>query len=81
MLKAAIVDAAREEFRAFLTGTPTPETVLRDLGFLMSALPREDALTFAKIALSPLADFIDTNTPAEEPEPDTPGAEGTGEEE
>lgn len=81
MLKAAILAAVREETRAVLRETPTPQSVLEDMGYLLGSLPPEDALTFAKVALGPLADFIDNATPADEPETETTGAEGTGEEE
>ena len=81
MLKAAIIDAVREEVRGVLTDAPTPTSVLRDIGFLLGALPPEDARTFAAIAIKPFADLIDATTPAEEPEFETTGAEGTGEEE
>lgn len=81
MLKAAVVEVVREEVRAALHGQPTVQSVLEDMGFLIGSLSREDAVTFAKIALRPLADLIDASTPAEEPEPETTGAEGTGEEE
>ncbi len=78
MLKAAILDAVRDEVRSVLRGAPTPQSVLEDLGFLLGSLPAEDALTFSKIAIKPLADFIDANTPAEEPDNETTGAESTG---
>lgn len=81
MLRAAIIEAVREEVRGVIREQPTPESVLRDIGFLLGSLPPEDALTFAKIALRPLADLIDATMPAEEPENETTGAEGTGEEE
>lgn len=78
MLKAQIIEAIREEVRAFLAD-PTPASVMRDLGYLLGTLPAEDARTFAIVAVKPLADFIDATTPAEEPESDTTGAEATGE--
>jgi hypothetical protein len=81
VLKAAILDAVREEVRSVLREQPTPQSVLSDMGYLLSKMPPADALTFAKIAYAPLADFIDAATPADEPEPETTGAEGTGEEE
>lgn len=79
MLKDAIVEAVREEVRAALHDVPTVQAVLRDIGFLLGALPAEDARTFAIIAVKPLADFIDATTPAEGPESETTGAEATGE--
>ena len=79
MLKAAIIEAVREEVRALLTEQPTPQSVLRDMGFVIGVLPPEDARTFAAIALKPLADLIDATTPAEEPESEMTGADATGE--
>lgn len=81
MLRAAILEAVREEVRNVLSDAPTPEAVLRDVGFLLAALPPEDALTFARVAIMPLADFINARMPDDEPDIDTTGAEGTGEEE
>lgn len=79
MLKAAIIDAIREEVRGVLTDVPTPSSVFRDMGFLLGALPPEEAREFAIAALRPLADFIDSTTPADEPESETTGADATGE--
>lgn len=79
MLKAQIIEAVREEVRAVLTETPTPASVMRDIGYLLGSLPAEDARTFAIIAVRPFADFIDATTPAEVPEYETTGADATGE--
>lgn len=77
MLREAILDAVREEVRGLLRSTPTPAGVLNDMGFLLGALPPDEAIEFAKVALKPLADFIDS-IPAEEPDNETTGAESTG---
>ena len=79
MLKAEIIEAVREEVRAAFADAPTPAGVFRDMGFLLGALPPEEAREFAIAALRPLADFIDSTTPAEEPESETTGADATGE--
>lgn len=79
MLKAAILESVREEVRAVLAEQPTPQTVLRDIGFLLATLSPEDARTFAIIAIRPFANFIDATTPADEPEDETTGADATGE--
>ena len=78
MLKEAVVAAVREEVRAALNRTPTPDSVAEDLGFVLGAMPHAEALAFAKVLLRPLADFIDASTPAEEPDNETTGAESTG---
>lgn len=78
MLRDAVIAAVREEVRSVLKGIPTPQSVLEDMGFVLGALPPEEALAFAKVALTPLADFIDSTQPAPEPETEPTGAEGTG---
>ena len=75
MLKAAIVEAVREEVRAALHGVPSPASVAEDLGTVLGMLPQEDAVEFAKVLLSKLFDFVDNATP------EPAGAEGTGEQE
>lgn len=78
MLKSAVIAAVREEVRAALDSTPTPDSVAEDLGYVLGSLPPEEALAFAKVLLRPLADLIDASTPAEEPDNETTGAESTG---
>ena len=78
MLKSAVIAAVREEVRAALNPTPTPDSVADDLGYVLGSLPPGEALALAKVLLKPLADLIDASTPAEEPDNETTGAESTG---
>ncbi len=76
MLRSTIEAAVREEIRAILRDVPTPVSVSEDLGTVLGTLPPEQGAAFAKVLLTKLWEFIDKTT-----EPETPGAEGTGEEE
>ena len=66
-LAPQLLEVFREEARAAMREAPTPDSALHDLGFVLGSLSHEEALAFAKIAIKPLADFIDANLPDEEP--------------
>lgn len=76
MLKSTIESVVREEVRSLLRDIPTPASVAEDLGTVLGALPPEDAVELAKALLTKLWEFIDTHN-----EPETTGAEGTGDKE
>lgn len=75
-MNITVLDVVRAEVRAFLRESPTPESIGRDLGVLLAALPVAEARGVATgIAQATLAFLADTNPT---PEPGETGLDSKG---
>lgn len=71
-MNLVVLDVLRAEVRAFLRQGPTPETIGRDLGFLLGTLPVAEGRSVAAGLAAACDEFLLATASNPKPEPVNP---------